>query len=73
MYGFYEFFKIYKDSNHRNHENMKAWAVSQGFRKYDSEITNNVLKYIKYKKTEWDKINHIRYKIIDDKYRESDI
>lgn len=52
---------------------MKAWAVSQGFRKYDSEITNNVLKYIKYKKTEWDKINHIRYKIIDDKYRESDI
>ena len=37
------------------------------------EYSTAVLKSVKYKKTEWDKTNHIGYKIIEDKYRKSDM
>jgi len=48
---------------------MKVWAESLGFREYDFDWINEILKYISYKKTEWDKINHERYVVIEDKYR----
>ncbi len=67
--GFYDFLEAYRDEQHPEHKEMKAWADCQGFREYDSEWINEQLKSIAYKKTEWDKINHDRYKIIEDKYR----
>lgn len=69
IHGFYEFLKVYNDQEHPEHEEAKTWAESLSFRKYDPKWINRGLKSIKYKKTEWDKINHKNYKIIDDKYR----
>ncbi len=68
-YGFYEFLKIYNDENHPEHEEAKAWSDSLFFKEYNFKWINDKLRAIKYRKTEWDKINHNRYKIIDDKYR----
>ncbi len=67
--GFYDFLEAYREEKHPNHKEMKAWAGSLGFREYDSEWINELLKDIAYKKTDWAKINHDRYKIIEDKYR----
>ncbi|MDO9566556.1 MAG: plasmid pRiA4b ORF-3 family protein [Candidatus Desulfaltia sp.] len=67
--GFYEFLEAYRDEKHPEHEEMMAWADGQGFREYDPEWINERLKCIAYKKTQWDKINHDRYTIIEDKYR----
>ncbi|MCM1988812.1 plasmid pRiA4b ORF-3 family protein [Oceanirhabdus seepicola] len=55
--GYYEFLKVYHDENHPDHKNIKKWAEEQLYREYDKEWTNLMLKHIKYKKTEWDKIN----------------
>jgi len=69
IHGYYSFLDIYNDSNHPEHESMKEWAESQRYKEYDVDRINDILKSIKYKKTEWDKINHVRYVIIEDKYR----
>lgn len=69
--GFYNFLETYRDKNHPEHEEMKAWADALGFREYDAEWINKLLKSINYKKTEWNKIKHYRYKIIEDKYRKN--
>ena len=69
IYGYYEFLKIYNDTNHPEYINAKAWADSLYFKKYSPNRINDSLKSIKYKKTEWNKINHNRYIIIEDKYR----
>lgn len=66
---FYEFMEIYKDRKHPENEDMKTWAEPLGFREYDIDWINEILKGIKYKKTEWDKIKHEQYNIIKDKYR----
>ena len=67
--GFDEFLKAYRNPKHPNHEGLKFWGDSQEFREYDPVFTNDMLKHISYKKTEWNKVNHKNYKIIDDKYR----
>jgi len=67
--GFYDFLEAYRDEKYPEHKEMKEWACSQGFREYDPGWINELLKGIAYKKTEWAKINHDNYKIIDDKYR----
>lgn len=69
--GFYHFLAAYRNSAHPEHEAAKAWADGQYFREYDPVaidrlIANNGLQY---QKTEWDKVNHVNYKIIADKYR----
>jgi hypothetical protein len=69
MHGFYEFLEAYHDKKHPEHKDMKAWAESLHFREYDPAWINEMLKGLNYKKTEWGKINHINYKIIEDKYR----
>lgn len=69
IHGFYEFFKIYYNENHPEHEDVKEWAKALFFREYDFEWINEKLKWINYKKTEWDKIKHVNYKVIEDKYR----
>ena len=49
---------------------MKRFGrVHSFFKKYDPKWINDFLKVVRCKKTEWYKINHNRYKIIDDKYR----
>lgn len=67
--GFYQFLEAYRNKNHGKHKETKAWAEALYFREYDPDWINNMLKGIKYKKTEWDKINHKGYQIIEDKYR----
>jgi len=67
--GFYEFLKVYHDEKHQEYDEIKAWADEQGFREYDPDWINDIIKDLSYKKTEWDKIKHERYKIIEDKYR----
>ncbi|RBP61049.1 pRiA4b ORF-3-like protein [Alkalibaculum bacchi] len=67
--GFYEFMKVYYDKEHPEHEDTKLWAKSLGFIEYDPDIINTRLKWINYKKTEWDKINHKNYQIVENKYR----
>ncbi|WP_282138308.1 plasmid pRiA4b ORF-3 family protein [Rossellomorea aquimaris] len=69
MHGFYEFLKAYRDEKHPEHEVWKAWAESSYFREYDPDRINERLKGLNYKKTEWNKIYHEGYKIIEDKYR----
>lgn len=69
MHGFYEFLEAYRDEKHPAHEDMKAWAESAYFREYNSASINRRLKGLHYKKTEWAKINHERYEVIEDKYR----
>ncbi|WNF38420.1 plasmid pRiA4b ORF-3 family protein [Bacillaceae bacterium IKA-2] len=69
IHSFYEFLEAYRDEKHPEHEDMKTWAESLYFREYDPDWINDRLKGINYKKTEWDKINHDQYQIIEDKYR----
>lgn len=69
MDNFYEFLEIYRNPNHPDHEDTKAWADSFNFREYDFEWINHMLKMLNYKKTEWDKINHVGYVVVNDKYR----
>ncbi|WP_181348001.1 plasmid pRiA4b ORF-3 family protein [Thalassobacillus sp. CUG 92003] len=54
--GFYDFLEMYNNPSHPEHEDMRAWAESQLFREYDPDHINKMLKFIHYKKTEWDKI-----------------
>ncbi|MDN3451733.1 plasmid pRiA4b ORF-3 family protein [Planococcus sp. APC 3906] len=67
--GFYEFLKIYRDPKHPEHKEMKVWGDSQSFKEYDPERINRRLKNRPYKKTEWNKIHHENYRVIEDKYR----
>ena len=69
MGGYEEFLEVYGDPKHPEHEAWKTWAQSLGFREYDPDWINERLKGLKYKKTQWDKINHERYRVIQDKYR----
>ncbi len=69
IHGFYEFLEIYSNPKHPEHEEVKDWADSLYFKEYDPEWINDRLKGLDYKKTEWDKINHENYQVIDDKYR----
>jgi hypothetical protein len=69
LHGFYEFLTIYNDKKHPEHERIKEWINRTTFREYDQEFINQILKYLKYQKTEWEHIDHKNYQIIDDKYR----
>ncbi|MBU9673804.1 plasmid pRiA4b ORF-3 family protein [Planococcus sp. CP5-4] len=70
--GFYEFLKIYRDEQHPEHEDMKTWAADMRFREYDPKWINSFLKSRMYKKTEWNKIHHENYQVIEDKYRKTE-
>lgn len=50
--GFREFSKMYNNPKHPEYEDVKSWAESQGFRKYDPDWINERLKGVAYKKTE---------------------
>ncbi len=63
--GFFEFLKVYYDEIHSEHGEIKAWAKEQGFREYDPEHIKMCMKFLKYKKTEWDKIEHNNFIPVD--------
>lgn len=69
--GYEQFLKSYHDSTHPDHEVILAWATGQQYRAYDPDFLNDMLKFSKYQKTEWDKINHQNYEVLSDKYRGS--
>lgn len=71
LYGFYEFLEAYRNPKHPEHKEAKEWAESLYFREYDPDWLNLRLKGLNYKKTEWNRINHENYEIIEDKYRKS--
>lgn len=72
IHGFYEFLDIYRDPKHPQHEAIKDWVEGLYFMEYDPDRINKKLKAIKYKKTQWDKINHEKYVVIEDKYRKKE-
>lgn len=69
LHGYYEFLKAYRETTHPEHVESKEWAESLRFKEYDPRWINAILKGIKYKKTEWGKINHESFEIIEDMYR----
>ena len=46
-----------------------SWAEGQYYRPLDIAHINESLKYVKYKKTEWQLIDHENYHVLSDKYR----
>lgn len=69
--GFQDFLTAYKNEKHPDHANARTWGESMEFRTYDPRWINDQLKSISYQKTQWDQINHKNYRIVSDKYRES--
>lgn len=67
--GYEHFKEAYEDEAHPEHEEMRNWVGELGYRPYDPTHINRTLKSAAhYKKTEWDKINHENYIVIEDKY-----
>lgn len=69
LHGYYAFLEAYRDKEHPENNDARKWAESLRFREYDPQKINRILKSIKYKKTEWNKIYHDNYTILEDKYR----
>lgn len=67
--GFMEFLKVYNNKDHPDFLDTFHWAEKQYFKPFDSNQVNDRLKYKKYQKTEWDKIDHANYVVLSDKYR----
>lgn len=57
LYGYKQFLEIYHNPNHPEYEEMRTWAKGQYYREYDPKFINEMLKFSKYKKTEWDQIH----------------
>ncbi|WP_047985473.1 plasmid pRiA4b ORF-3 family protein [Ornithinibacillus californiensis] len=55
--GYREFLKVFHNPKHPEHKEVREWAEEQYYRDYDPEFINYILKSVKYKKTEWEKIN----------------
>lgn len=70
--GFELFKKVYGDPTHPDHATTVAWAESQSFLPLDINLVNERLKRVKYKKTEWDFIDHENYIVKSDRYRRVD-
>jgi len=68
--GYEHFLEVYEDASHPDHEEIRAWTEGMPARysEYDSQHLNQMLKHVHYKKTEWDKINHENYYVMEDKY-----
>jgi hypothetical protein len=54
--GYHEFLEIFHNPKHPEHKEVREWAEEQYYRDYDPEFINSMLKFVKYKKTEWEKI-----------------
>ncbi|WP_432354250.1 IS1096 element passenger TnpR family protein [Sporosarcina sp. A2] len=71
--GFESFLAIMDNPKHPEFDHMTQWVAQTRYKDYDKNTINNILKHVKYKKTEWDKINHVNYMIVSDPYRDSDV
>lgn len=71
-HGYEEFLKVYRDSAHPEYLSTYAWAEGQYYLPLDIAEVNERLKYVKYKKTEWQNINHENYYVLSDKYRSAE-
>jgi len=67
--GFKEFLAEYSNPKSKHHKTTREWAKSRNYREYDPEWINHMLKSAKWRRTEWDMINHENYNVVDDKYR----
>lgn len=70
--GYEEFLKILQDPTHPDYLKTYAWAEEQLYLPIDMEEINEHLKNVKYKKTEWQYIDHESYIVLSDKYRSID-
>lgn len=66
--GFYHFLEIFEDETHPEHDKIRKWVESQRYRPFNREDINGWIKNIHYKKTEWSKIKHRNYEVLEDKY-----
>ncbi|MGM8215898.1 IS1096 element passenger TnpR family protein [Bacillaceae bacterium W0354] len=57
--GYYQFLEIYNNPKHPLHKEYRTWAQEQFFREFEKERINSMLKSLKYKKTEWDKVHQM--------------
>lgn len=71
--GYELFLAIMEDPTHPEYDHLKQWVSNARYEPYDKNRINQSLKSVKYKKTEWDCINHQNYAIISDPYRESEL
>jgi hypothetical protein len=67
--GYESFLEIYHDPKHSDHVHIKSWSKQQYYLPFDIARINEHLKYVKYKKTEWQSIEHENYHVLSDKYR----
>lgn len=67
--GYEQFLLTYHNPTDPDYEEIRAWAESQQYRPYDPHFLNDMLKFSKYQKTEWNKIDHRNYEVLSDKYR----
>ncbi|MER2089386.1 MAG: plasmid pRiA4b ORF-3 family protein [Sporosarcina sp.] len=66
----YETFKsIYHEPTHPDYMSTRTWAQEQHYLPLDKAWVNDRLKFVKYKKTEWQFIDHDNYYVLSDKYR----
>ncbi len=70
--GYEKFLSVYHDPTHPNYLRMYAWAERQDYLPLDMDKINDRLKFVKYKKTEWQHIVHDKYFVLSDKYRGAD-
>jgi len=54
--GYLRFLEAYANPKHKGHKAALAFATDQRYRPFDLEWTNDLLKHIKIKKTEWEKL-----------------
>lgn len=54
--GYMRFLEVYKDPTHKDHKAARDFATQQRYGPLDINWTNYLLRCIKFKKTEWDKL-----------------
>ncbi len=67
--GYKEFLKVYQNPMNPDYLSTLAWAERQLYRLLNIDEINDRLKHVKYKKTQWEHIDHDNYFILSDKYR----
>ncbi|WP_186670933.1 plasmid pRiA4b ORF-3 family protein [Sporosarcina sp. BP05] len=67
--GYEAFLKVYQDPTHPDYLSTYAWAEKQFYLLLDIAWLNERLRMVKYKKTEWQSIDHDNYYVLSDKYR----
>ncbi|MBT2571308.1 SEC-C metal-binding domain-containing protein [Planococcus sp. ISL-110] len=66
--GFQQLLSVLADESHPDFEDMLWWSKEQHFDPYNRSRINSSLANQKIKKTEWNKIDHINYEVLSDKY-----